>query len=175
MDAIDDIASCAEMLVGRRLGAPGRIAVAGRSYGGYATLMSLVHHPDTFAAGIDIAGMSDLLTFFRDTEPWIARAAVTKYGDPARDASLLARLSPLRSLATIAVPLLVIHGTKDTNVPVTEARRLVTRLRLHDIAVDYLELPEEGHELRRAASRLTVLRSIVAFLLHSLDLPGAAP
>ena len=89
-DAIHDVAGCAWLLADRQLADPRRIAVSGRSYGGYATLMALTEHPQLFAAGVDICGMSDLLTFYRDTEPWIAAAAVTKYGDPVRDAALLA-------------------------------------------------------------------------------------
>ena len=65
--------------------------------------------------------MSDLQTFFRDTEPWIAAAAVSKYGDPERDETLLKAISPLHAAANIDVPLLVVHGELDSNVP--EARR----------------------------------------------------
>ena len=68
---------------------PERIAVTGRSYGGYLTLATLAFSPGVFAAGVDICGMSDLHTFYRDTEPWIAAAAVSKYGDPEQDYVLL--------------------------------------------------------------------------------------
>ena len=65
--------------------------------------------------------MSDLLTFYRDTEPWIAAAAVTKYGDPEQDRALLEDISPLARADRIDVPLLVVHGELDTNVPIGEA------------------------------------------------------
>ena len=68
---------------------PARIAVTGRSYGGYLTLAMLAFSPGVFAAGVDICGMSDLHTFYRDSEPWIAAAAVSKYGDPEHDRMLL--------------------------------------------------------------------------------------
>ena len=111
---------------GRRSGA---IAVTGRSYGGYLTLAALAFSPGFFAAGIDICGMSDLLTFYRDTEPWIAAAAVTKYGDPVADAGLLEDISPLHRAEKIDVPLLVVHGELDTNVPIGEAHQIVAALR----------------------------------------------
>ncbi len=82
---------------GRGIADPERIAITGRSYGGYLTLVGLAFYPGTFAAGVDICGMSDLHSFYRDTEPWIAAAAVSKYGDPERDAALLAALSPLHA------------------------------------------------------------------------------
>jgi dipeptidyl aminopeptidase/acylaminoacyl peptidase len=112
--------------------------------------------------------MSDLTTFFRDTEPWIAEAAVTKYGDPEQDAGLLASLSPLRRADRIRAPLLVVHGELDTNVPVTEARQIVGALAGRGHEVEYLELAGEGHEYRRESSRRLLLVTMVRFLTRTL-------
>ena len=102
---------------------PDRIAVTGRSYGGYLTLAALAFSPGLFAAGVDICGMSDLHTFYRDTEPWIAAAAYSKYGHPEDGLRAAARPSR-RCIAAenIDVPLLVVHGELDTNVPIGEAQ-----------------------------------------------------
>jgi acetyl esterase/lipase len=167
-DAIRDVADCARILGARGWADPARIAVTGRSYGGYATLLALVRHAPAFAAGVDSCGMSDLLTFYRDTEPWIAAAATTKYGDPVRDSALLAEVSPLHQAAAITVPLLVVHGELDTNVPLNEATQIVERLRQLKRPVEYLELTGEGHEYRRADSRLTLLRTLTEFLVDAL-------
>ncbi len=168
LDAIADVADCARWLVGQGLADPERIAVIGRSYGGYVTLMALLDYPALFAAGVDICGMSDLTTFFRDTEPWIAEAAVTKYGDPDQDAALLASLSPLRRADRIRAPLLVVHGELDTNVPVTEGRQIVGALARRGHEVEYLELAGEGHEYRRVSSRRLLLATVVRFLTRTL-------
>jgi dipeptidyl aminopeptidase/acylaminoacyl peptidase len=168
LDAIADVAACARYLVDAGLADGTRLAVAGRSYGGYATLMALALYPHLFAAGVDVCGMSDLLTFYRDTEPWIAQAAVTKYGDPRRDAWLLARISPMRHLKRMRAPLLVVHGELDTNVPLGEARQIVEALRALGRPVEYLELAGEGHEYRRRSSRLSLLRAELAFLRRTL-------
>jgi dipeptidyl aminopeptidase/acylaminoacyl peptidase len=167
-DAIHDIAGCAWLLADEGWADPRRIAVTGRSYGGYATLVALTEHPQLFAAGVDICGMSDLLTFYRDSEPWIAAAAVTKYGDPVRDAALLAEISPLHRAEAIEVPLLVVHGELDTNVPRNEAVQIVARLSELDRDVSYLELAGEGHEYRRVESRLALLRELTLFLSRVL-------
>ena len=79
---------------GETIATPATLACAGRSYGGYLTLAALVFHPELFAAGVDICGMSDFATFYRDTEPWIATQAYPKYGHPERDSALLRELSP---------------------------------------------------------------------------------
>ena len=163
-DAIHDVAECARAIIARGAADPARIAVTGRSYGGYLALLALIHHAPTFAAGVDICGMSDLLTFYRDTEPWIAAAAVSKYGDPEHDAALLAELSPLHQAAAISAPLLIVHGELDTNVPLGESRQLVARMRQLGLPVGYLELAGEGHEYRRATTRLQLLRTLTEFL-----------
>lgn len=168
LDAIHDVGACARLLGERGWADPTRIAVSGRSYGGYATLLALVEQPGVWAAGVDICGMSDLLTFYRDTEPWIAAAAVTKYGDPLRDAALLAEVSPLHRAEAIDVPLLVVHGELDTNVPIGEALQLVAALSELGRDVAYLELAGEGHEYRRVDSRLTLLRELTGFLSRTL-------
>ncbi|MDT4911056.1 MAG: hypothetical protein QOC66_184 [Pseudonocardiales bacterium] len=163
-DAVADIADCARLLVREHGVDAARIAVTGRSYGGYATLLALTWHGSLFAAGVDICGMSDLLTFYRDTEPWIAAAAVTKYGDPHHDGALLAELSPLHQAELIEAPLLVVHGELDTNVPRNEALQIVARLRALGRRVEYLELAGEGHEYRSLAARLTLLEALTRFL-----------
>ena len=168
-DAFADVLAAAGHLVARGLADPARIVVTGRSYGGYLTLASLVFSPGVFAAGVDVCGMSDLVTFYRDTEPWIAAAAVSKYGHPERDRALLEEISPLASIDRVEVPLLVVHGEHDTNVPIGEARQVVATLRALDRPVAYLELPSEGHVFRRAESRLRVAAEAVRFLARALD------
>jgi dipeptidyl aminopeptidase/acylaminoacyl peptidase len=168
-DAIDDVASCADHLLASGLAEPGRIAVAGRSYGGYAALMALIRHRPLFRAGIDVCGMSDLLSFFAESEPWIAQAAVTKYGDPATDARLLRALSPLQHASAIEVPVLIVHGALDTNVPVAESQRLADVLSGLDRDVEFMEVGGEGHEFRNREAKLAVDRRTVSFLDRVFD------
>lgn len=168
--AHDDVVDCARFLVESGVADPARIAVTGRSYGGYATLAALAFSPDVFACGIDICGMSDLGTFYRDTEPWIAAAATTKYGHPVDDEQLLAELSPLGRADAIRVPLLVVHGELDTNVPIGEAHQIVSALKERSAPVSYLELAGEGHEYRRLESRRRLVTGLVAFTRDSLGL-----
>lgn len=166
--ALADVVDAAHHLVARGLADAARIAVEGRSYGGYATLASLAFTPDVFAAGVSVCGMSDLHTFYRDTEPWIASAATTKYGHPVDDAALLTALSPMRAVDDIAVPLLVVHGELDTNVPIGEAHQVVAALRARSAPVDYLELAGEGHEYRRLESRRALVARMVEFVTGAL-------
>ena len=115
-------------LVDRGLAPKDCIACCGWSYGGYLTQAALTFHPQLFAAGISICGMSDLNTWYRNTEPWIAAAAHPKYGHPVSDRELLDQLSPLLRAHALTAPLLLVHGLNDTNVPPTRVAANVRRL-----------------------------------------------
>jgi dipeptidyl aminopeptidase/acylaminoacyl peptidase len=167
-DAFADVEAAARFLVESGLADPARIGVSGRSYGGYLTLAALAFSGDTFAAGVDVCGMSDLSTFYRDTEPWIAAAAVSKYGDPVIDHDLLVRISPMTRVDSITAPLLVAHGELDTNVPIGEAHQVVRALRERGREVEYVELPGEGHVYRRRENIRTLISATVRFLCTHL-------
>jgi len=89
--------------------------------------------------------MSDLRTFFAGTEPWMAAASVTEYGDPVADRELLAGLSPMTALDRLTAPVLLAHGDRDTNVPVAESVQAHRALQARGAASDLLLLPGEGH------------------------------
>jgi dipeptidyl aminopeptidase/acylaminoacyl peptidase len=66
---------------------PTAIGCAARSYGGYLTVAAMARYPALFQVGVDVRGIVKFETFFAHTEPWIAAAAVSRYGDPQQDAA----------------------------------------------------------------------------------------
>jgi dipeptidyl aminopeptidase/acylaminoacyl peptidase len=167
--AIDDVADCARFLVDNGLADPHRIACAGWSYGGYLTLAALTFHPDLFAAGISICGMSDLSTFYRNTEPWIADSAYPEYGHPIGDRELLEELSPLRRADALVAPLLVVHGAHDTNVPVSESEQIVDALRQIGRDVRYLLFGNDGHGIIKRENRATLAAAMSEWMIRAFD------
>ncbi|WP_433791439.1 S9 family peptidase [Actinoplanes sp. CA-252034] len=160
--AIEDVRTCVEHL--RGTGIAGKVGVMGRSYGGYLTLAALTWFPELFDVGVDICGMSNFATFYEHTEPWIASAAVSKYGHPVHDADLLRELSPIHRIDRLRAPLMVVHGANDSNVPVIEAEQVVAALAARDHPHRYLLFPGEGHELLHRAARAEFLRETLAWL-----------
>jgi dienelactone hydrolase len=172
--AIDDVAQCVRFLVDAGLADPKRIACAGWSYGGYLTLAALTFHPTLFAAGISICGMSDLCTFYRNTEPWIAAAAYPKYGHPVRDRQLLEELSPLRRADALTAPLLVVHGAHDTNVPFSESEQIVEVLLAAGRPVRFLSFDDDGHGIDKRENRAALTAAIAGWLNQSFSAARAA-
>ncbi|KKW62845.1 alpha/beta hydrolase family protein [Mycolicibacterium elephantis] len=172
--AIDDVADAVNFLVENGHAPADRIACCGWSYGGYLTQAALTFHPDLFAAGISICGMSDLNTWYRTTEPWIAAAAYPKYGHPVSDQDLLAELSPLQRVQDLVAPLLLVHGANDTNVPPTESQQMYDALRTLGRTVEYLVFDDDGHEIDRRENRAVLLKAMSEWLLAAFS-PAAQP
>ncbi|MCS0603368.1 prolyl oligopeptidase family serine peptidase [Streptomyces sp. LP11] len=166
--ALDDVADCAAHAVLAGPADPSRLAVMGRSYGGYLTFASLVRHPDLFRTGVAVCGMSDFATFFEGTEPWIAQSAAHKYGHPERDRDLLRSLSPMTYVDALRVPVLAVHGEHDTNVPPGESEQFVRAARERGLTAQLLTLRDEGHDFLRAANRRLFRRAAADWLQRHL-------
>ncbi len=166
--ALDDVADCAAHAVTEGPADPTRLAVMGRSYGGYLTFASLVWHPDLFRTGVAVCGMSDLLTFFSGTEPWIAESAAHKYGHPERDRELLQALSPMSRIDALRVPLLAVHGEHDTNVAPAESQQFVRAARERGVPAELLTLRDEGHDFLRADNRRLFRRAAADWMERHL-------
>ncbi|MGQ0572579.1 MAG: S9 family peptidase [Pseudonocardia sp.] len=166
--AITDVRATAAYLTGSGLADPARLGVAGRSYGGYLTLVALAWYPELFRVGVDVCGIADFASFYAGTEPWIAEAATTKYGDPRGDAALLAELSPLRRIDRVRAPLMVVHGAYDTNVPLAQARQVVAALRAHGANPAFLLFDDEGHAVAGRDNLGRFVREVTAWVTDHL-------
>jgi dipeptidyl aminopeptidase/acylaminoacyl peptidase len=141
-----------------------RAALWGGSYGGYMTLAGLAFHPELWAAGVDIVGISDLVTFLENTSDYRRAYRELEYGSLAEDRDFLTRASPLTHVDAIRAPLFVIHGRNDPRVPVAEAEQLVVRLRRRGVRCELCIYEDEGHGLARLANQLDAYPQAIKFL-----------
>ncbi len=59
----------------------------------------------------------------------------------------LKAVSPISYVSSKCVPTLLVHGTKDTVVPVTQSREFYALLKKNGVVCSYAELPEATHSL----------------------------
>jgi dipeptidyl aminopeptidase/acylaminoacyl peptidase len=170
--AIDDVADAVAFLARTGVAAADRIACCGWSYGGYLTQAALTFHPQLFAAGISICGMSDLNTWYHSTEPWIAAAAYPKYGHPVSDRELLHDLSPLQRADAMTAPLLLVHGANDTNVPPSESQQMYEALRGRGHDTELLMFDDDGHEIDKRENRAVLVKAMCEWLLAAFAPPA---
>ena len=148
-----------------------RIMIMGGSYGGYMTLAVSFHYADKIKCAIDVVGISNFNTFLKNTESYRRDLRRVEYGDE-RDPEMYAfldRISPLNNTDKIKKPMLIIQGTNDPRVPVTEAMQMRDKLKANGNIVWYLEAKDEGHGFRKKNNvdyqRLVTIQFIEAYLL----------
>lgn len=124
-----------------------RVVVIGGSYGGYMVLASMIHFADRIRAGIDIVGISNFLTFLKNTQDYRRDLRRVEYGDERNPEmhAFLDRISPSNNAKKIQDPLFVVQGKNDPRVPVTESEQMVKAVRENGRDVWYLMAEDEGH------------------------------
>lgn len=164
MDSVADLQYAVTWLSESGIADPRRIAVMGGSYGGFMVLSAVTTYPGLWAAGVDIVGIANFVTFLENTGPWRRKLREAEYGSLENDRDLLERISPIRSVDRIVAPLFVVHGANDPRVPVGEAEQIVAALRSRNVPVEYLRFEDEGHGLVKRANRLIAYPAIARFL-----------
>jgi len=150
---------------------PQRVCIVGGSYGGYAALAGVTLDPGVYRCAVSVAGISDLKRFLE----WVnsrdrAGAHISqRYWDrfmgieSHKDVNLDA-ISPIKHIAAVNVPVLLIHGRDDTVVPFEQSDVMLAALKKAGKKVELVTLKKEDHWLSRGETRLQMLRSSVAFL-----------
>ena len=145
-----------------------RAALYGGSYGGYMVLAGVAFQPELWAAGVDIVGMSSLVTFLENTSAYRRAVREREYGWLERDRDFLERASPLSRIDDIRAPLFVIHGANDPRVPLSEAEQLVAALTANAVESELLVYGDEGHGLARRENKLDAFPRALEFLAKHL-------
>ena len=170
MDSVADLKYAALWLRGSGIADPNRIAVMGGSYGGFMVLAALTTYPDIWAAGVDIVGIANFVTFLENTGPWRRKLREAEYGSLEKDRAFLTQISPIHHVDQISAPLFVVHGANDPRVPVDEAEQIVRALRNREVPVVYQRFEDEGHGLVKRHNRLLAYPAIAAFLDEYLQI-----
>jgi dipeptidyl aminopeptidase/acylaminoacyl peptidase len=152
---------------------PSKIAIYGRSYGGYATLVGLTFTPEVFQCGVDIVGPSNLVSLI-ESAPGYAKLGMKLWhdyaGDPnnPKDVEHMKSRSPLFFVDNITKPLLIFQGKHDSRVKEIESTQMVNALRKANKAVEYTLFENEGHKINHWKNVLTLHRKTEKFLHQCL-------
>jgi dipeptidyl aminopeptidase/acylaminoacyl peptidase len=141
-----------------------KIGIYGGSYGGYSTLVGMTMFAGAYDAGAEIVGISNLVTFIRNTAPYRRLLRATEYGDPDKgDLEALTKLSPMTYLDRVNAPLLLIQGANDPRVPVGEAIQIHDALASRNIDAPLVIFPDEGHGAQKRENVVTQIGDVIAF------------
>ena len=122
-----------------------RIGCFGASYGGFMT-QYLQTKTDLFAAAISHAGISDHTSYWGEGY-WGYNYSEVSMAEsyPWTRKDLYVDHSPLYNADKIHTPILFLHGTADTNVPVGESIQMYTALKLLGRETAFVVVEGENH------------------------------
>ena len=170
LDSVADLAALHDWLPTLGLD-PARSALWGGSYGGYMVLAGVTMQPERWAAGVDIVGISSLVTFLENTSAYRRAYREREYGSLAHDREFLLRASPITHLDRLRAPLFVIHGANDPRVPLSEAEQIAAALADRGVPHVLKVYPDEGHGLAKRVNRQDAYPAAVGFLVEHLAAP----
>jgi len=171
----DDVTDTTRWAIEKKLAIADRIAIAGASYGGYATMMGLVKEPDLYRAGINWVGVTDIDLWYTiswgDTvdSPWAKYGMPQLIGDREKDRAQLDATSPLKQAARITKPVLMAYGGRDRRVPAKHGELM--RDALNDagkVPVEWVLYPYEGHGFLLLDSNVDFWTRVEKFLGKNL-------
>ncbi|CAK4084369.1 unnamed protein product [Aphanomyces euteiches] len=162
----DDLTDAVEWAVQSGVVDKSRVAIYGRSYGGYAAFAGLAFTPDVYACGVDVVGPSNIKTLLAATPPnWdhMRKVFAVRIGNVLEDDAVNMRMSPLFHVDKVKRPLLIGQGANDPRL----------HRRHHDVT--YIVYPDEGHGFHRPPNNIDFCQRTEAFLathLHGRCDPG---
>lgn len=150
----DDKDDGARWMIEQNIAIPGRIAMFGYSYGGYAAFAAAIRPNGLYKCAIAGAGVSDIKKIWARfyTNPFFRQA----------QAPTVNGLNPLEQAADISIPLMVFHGERDQVVPIEQSEWFVDRARQagHDV---------QWHRIKDYAHGPAWTREIMAEQLGLID------
>lgn len=169
----DDVADAALWAVEQGYADRQRIAIAGASYGGYATLMGLIRNPEIFRCGISWVGVTDIgLMYSLDwsdlSDEYRRYGMPLLVGDRDKDAEQLAATSPIRQAAKLTQPLLMAYGEIDRRVPIEHGKQMRDALAKTNRNVEWKVYDGEGHGWLLPANTYDFWTRVETFLEKNL-------
>jgi dipeptidyl aminopeptidase/acylaminoacyl peptidase len=151
---LEDVAAARDELVRSGVADPRRLVLAGRSWGGYLTLLGLGRRPDAWSLGIAVVPVADYEAAFEDEmEPLKAWDRALFGGTPAERPDFYRERSPITFADRLRVPVLIMAGRNDPRCPIRQVERYLARL-------SDLGRPHEYYEFEAGHSSLVVEEQI---------------
>jgi dipeptidyl aminopeptidase/acylaminoacyl peptidase len=168
---LEDVVAGAYFLQRENLVNPRRIAVTGRSHGGYLTMACLTQYPDQWIGGSAIVPFLNWFTSHANSRQDLQQWDIEMMGYPQSNYQLWHDRSPFFFLDRIQVPVQLICGANDPRCPASESLAARDILISLGTKVDFLLYPDEGHEFLKIENILDHELHRVAFLAALLDKP----
>jgi dipeptidyl aminopeptidase/acylaminoacyl peptidase len=162
-----DIAAGAQYLFHE--GLANRVAVTGRSHGGYLTMACLTQFPELWCAGSAVVPFTNWFKSHEDSREDLQHWNIENMGDPQEDHERWYNASPYFFLDRIGAPVQLICGGNDPRCPAIDSMDTRDKLVALGKRVDFLLYEDEGHAFLKIENIIDSETKRAAFLASSLD------
>lgn len=151
-----------------------KVCIVGFSYGGYAALAGATFTPSLYQCAVSINGVGDVKQMLEDekreygSDHWLLsywQDSITK-GTIAK--GHLDKISPIKHVKNVQIPILLIHGEYDEVVPVSQSENIYDELKDANKEVEFMELEKGDHYLSNSINRMQTLRVVDKFIMKHL-------
>lgn len=140
-----------------------KICVVGGSYGGYVAMMGAILKPKTYKCAVSFAGVSELGSiYYHALEQKGGLGYWAKSIGDRYDSKALQAYSPLTLATDNTSPILLIHGDKDTVVPLFQSEKMYKKLKKLGVETEFYEYEGADHWYSSGETRRK-------FLSHAID------
>ncbi|NOU59792.1 S9 family peptidase [Marinifilum caeruleilacunae] len=145
-----------------------KVGCIGASYGGFTTQL-LQTRTDIFAAAISHAGISDITSYWGEGY-WGYSYSMNATGKsfPWNRKDIYVDQSPLFNADKITTPMLLLHGSDDTNVPLGESIQMYQALKLLGKDVEFVQVKGQDHLIQNYTKRILWNNTIFAYFAKYL-------
>ena len=165
----DDIAAGAQFLIREKLADPAKIAISGRSHGGYLTMTCLTQYPELWAVGSGVVPFMNWFYCHEHSRDDLKHWDIEMMGDPNHNHDLWYERSPYFFLDRIRVPVQLICGEHDPRCPAEDSIETHDKLIELGKEVDFHLYEGEGHSFLKIENVVDSEVRRVEFLAQVLE------
>lgn len=145
-----------------------KVGCMGASYGGFTT-MYLTTRTDLFTCAIAHAGISSITGYWGDGYwGYSYSTCATAHSFPWNRKDIYVDQSPLFNADKVNTPILLIHGTKDVNVPTAQSIQFYTALKLLGKEAELVFVKDSDHTVTDYHLRILWNNTILAYFAKYL-------
>ena len=164
-----DVAAGAKYLLHERLAIENKIAVTGRSHGGYLTMTCLTKYPELWCAGSAVVPFMNWIKSHEDSREDLRHWNIENMGDPKEFYERWYNASPYFFLDQVNIPVQLICGANDPRCPASDS--IDARDKLVELGkdVELLLYEDEGHAFLKIENIIDSELKRVEFLSKVLE------
>lgn len=165
----DDCAAGVKYLIENKLADADKVAVTGRSHGGYLTMTCLTSYPDLFAGGSAVVPFLNWVKSHKNSREDLQHWNIENMGDPEENKDLWIARSPYFFLDKVNAPVQMICGGNDPRCPASESTDAYDELKKLGKEVELHLYEDEGHSFLKIENVVDAEVKRLEFLKRVLE------